>query len=144
MTAVEAALAAFSRPFIETTVHELARCGQRLVYDLDLMGQAVSATSTTYPEAAFGGMNDQLRLSYQLARLSLSSPAGPRIWLAGFHHPGDTVSSAGVQELLYAPVVSPIWSVSGSRRSKRWWRAGAAWPSSNRPRSSGCRRRTRP
>jgi len=102
VSAVEAAIAAFSRPFIEPTVQEVARRGQRLVYDFDLMGQGVSATSTTYPEAAFGWMNDQVRLGYQLARVSLSPPAGPRIWLAGFHHPGDTVSSACLQELVHA------------------------------------------
>lgn len=102
VTAAEAAIAAFSRPFIETTVQELARCGQRLVYDFDLMGQGVSATSTTYPDAAFGWMNDQVRLGYQLARVSLSPSTGPRVWLAGFHHPGDTVSSACLQELVHA------------------------------------------
>lgn len=102
VSGVEAAIAAFSRPFIETTVHELARCGERLVYDFDLMGQAVSATSTTYPDAAFGWMNDQVRLGYQLARVSLSPSTGPRLWLAGFHHPGDTVSSACLQELVHA------------------------------------------
>lgn len=102
VTAVEAALAAFSRPFIDTTVHELVRRGQGLVYDFDLTGQAISSTSTTYPEAAFGWMNDQVRLGYQLARVSLSSAAGVRLWLAGFHHPGDTVSSACLQELVQA------------------------------------------
>jgi len=99
---VEAAVTAFSRPFIETTVQDLLRRGQRLVYDFDLTGQAVSSTSTTYPDAAFGWMNDQVRLGYQLARVSLSPPAGARIWLAGFHHPGDTVSSACLQELVHA------------------------------------------
>ena len=62
VSAVEAAIAAFSRPFIEPTVQEVARRGQRLVYDFDLMGQGVSATSTTYPEAAFGWMNDHCLL----------------------------------------------------------------------------------
>lgn len=104
VSAVEAAIAAFSRPFIETTVQEVVRRGQRLVYDFDLMGQSVSATSTTYPDAAFGSLrvNDQVRLGYQLARVSLSPAAGPRLWLAGFHHPGDTVSSACLQELVQA------------------------------------------
>lgn len=102
VSAAEAAIAAFSRPFIDTTVHELVRRGQGLVYDFDLTGQPVSATSTTYPEAAFGWMNDQVRLGYQLARVSLSPPAGARLWLAGFHHPGDTVSSACLQELVQA------------------------------------------
>jgi hypothetical protein len=66
LAAVEAAITAFSRPFIETTVHELLRRGQALIYDFDLTGQAVSSTSTTYPEAAFGSLrvNDQVRLGY--------------------------------------------------------------------------------
>ena len=102
VTAAEAAITAFSRPFIETTVHELLRRGQPLVYDFDLTGQAVSSTSTTYPEAAFGWMNDQVRLGYQLARVCLSPRTGERLWLAGFHHPGDTVSAACLQELLRA------------------------------------------
>jgi len=102
VSAVEAAIRAFSRPFIETAVHDGVRRGQRLVYDFDLTGQPVSATSTTYPEAAFGWMNDQVRLGYQLARVSLTPPAGARIWLAGFHHPGDTVSSACLQALVRA------------------------------------------
>jgi hypothetical protein len=102
VAAVEAAITAFSRPFIETTVHELLRRGQPLVYDFDLTGQAVSSTSTTYPEAAFGWMNDQVRLGYQLARVCLSPRTDERLWLAGFHHPGDTVSAACLQELLRA------------------------------------------
>ena len=105
VTAVEAAIAAFSRPFIDTLVHEQVRRGQQLVYDFDLTGQAVSATSTTYPQAAFGWMNDQVRLGYQLARVSLSPAAAARLWLAGVHHPGDTVSSACLQELVHAAEV---------------------------------------
>jgi hypothetical protein len=102
VSATAEAIGAFSRPFIETTVHALVRCGQSLVYDFDLTGQAVSSTSTTYPEAAFGWMNDEVRLGYQLARVSLSPRAGARIWLAGFHHPGDAVSSACLRELVHA------------------------------------------
>jgi hypothetical protein len=102
VAAVEAAITAFSRPFIETSVQELLRCGQPLVYDFDLTGQAVSSTSTTYPEATFGWMNDQVRLGYQLARVCLSPRTDERLWLAGFHHPGDTVSAACLQELLRA------------------------------------------
>ena len=47
-------------------------------------------------------MNDQVRLGYQLARVCLSPKTGERIWLAGFHHPGDTVSSACLKELVQA------------------------------------------
>ena len=99
---VEGAINTFSRPFIDATVHELVRRGLPLIFDLDLTGQAVSATSTTYPDAAFGWMNDQVRLGYQLARVCLSPRDGERIWLAGFHHPGDTVSGACLKELVQA------------------------------------------
>lgn len=102
VAAVEAAITHFSRPFIERAVHEQLRRGLPLTYDFDLTGQAVSSTSTTYPEAAFGWMNDQVRLGYQLARVCLSPPAGERIWLAGFHHPGDTVSAVCLKALVQA------------------------------------------
>lgn len=99
---VRHAIESFSQPFIGTAVHELLHADQPLVYDLDLMGQAVSATSTTYPEVAFGWMNDHLRLGYQLARLCLTTRTGERIWLNGFHHPGNTVSTSCLQELIHA------------------------------------------
>jgi hypothetical protein len=102
VAAVEAAITTFSQPFIDQAVHELVRRGLALIYDFDLTGQAVSATSTTYPEATFGWMNDQVRLGYQLARVCLSPRAGERIWLAGFHHPGDMVSAACLKELVLA------------------------------------------
>jgi hypothetical protein len=102
VAAVADAVTSFGRPFIDRTVHELVRRGVPLIYDFDLTGQAVSSTSTTYPEAAFGWMNDQVRLGYQLARVCLSPKAGERVWLAGFHHPGDTVSAACLKELLHA------------------------------------------
>jgi hypothetical protein len=47
-------------------------------------------------------MNDQVQLGYQLARVSLSPQAGERLWLAGFHHPGNTLSSDCVRELIHA------------------------------------------
>ncbi len=66
------------------------------------MGQPVSSTSTTYPLAAFGWMDDQIRLGYQLARICLTAKSGMRIWLQGFHHPGDTVSASCLQALVRA------------------------------------------
>jgi hypothetical protein len=80
----------------------LLRQGEAIVYDFDLTGQAVSPTSTTYPGVAFGWMNDGVKLGYQLARVSLSSLSRERIWLAGFHHPGDTVSVSCLRELVSA------------------------------------------
>jgi hypothetical protein len=102
VTALEAAITAFSRPFIDAAVHEEVRRGYRVVLDVDLTGRPVSPTSTTFPEAAFGWMNDQVRLGYQLARVCLSPHSGERLWLAGFHHPGDTVSAECLQALVQA------------------------------------------
>lgn len=98
--AVQQAIRAFNRPFVQGAVQELARTGKPLVYDLDLTGQAVSATSTTYPDAAFGWMNDRVCLGYQLARICLTTAQQERLWLEGFHHPGDTVSAKCVQQLI--------------------------------------------
>ena len=100
--AVEQAITAFSRPFIAEAVNELLRRGTAIIYDFDLTGQSVSATSTTYPDARFGWMNDSVQLGYQLARVCLSSQERARVWLAGFHHPGDTVSVACLKELVAA------------------------------------------
>ncbi len=100
--AVQQAIEIFSQPFLREAVQELLRAGRVLLYDLDLLGQPVSATSTTYPQVAFGWMDDQIRLGYQLARICLTDKHGQRLWLQGFHHPGDTVSVACVQELVRA------------------------------------------
>lgn len=102
VTAVDQAIQAFSRPFVSTTVQDLLRRGEPIIFDFDLTGQAVSATSTTYPGVAFGWMNDGVKLGYQLARVCLSPRDGERLWLAGFHHPGDTVSSTCLKELVRA------------------------------------------
>jgi hypothetical protein len=102
VAAVEQAITDFSQPFIADTMQALLRRGAPIVYDVDLTGQAVSATSTTYPDAAFGWMNDGLKLGYQLARICVSPTDQPRLWLAGFHHPGNTVSAACLHELVRA------------------------------------------
>jgi hypothetical protein len=49
-----------------------------------------------------------------LARVCLSPRAGERIWLAGFHHPGDTVSGACLKELVQAAEAR-----TGVRRRRR-------------------------
>src|SRR3990172_8965133 len=102
VTAVEQAIQAFSQPFIRTTIQGLLRRGEAIIYDFDLTGQAVSPTSTTYAGAAFGWMNDGVKLGYQLARVCLSPAGEDRLWLAGFHHPGDTVSANCLKDLVRA------------------------------------------
>jgi hypothetical protein len=102
VAAVRQAIETFSQPFIRTAVHELTHRGLSVVFDVDLMGQPVSSTSTTYPAVGFGWMDDAVRLGYQLARVCLTTATGERLWLTGFHHPGNTVSSACLQELVRA------------------------------------------
>ena len=105
VAAVRQAIETFNQPFIRTAVHELMRRGQPIIYDLDLMGQAVSSKSTTYRGVGFGWMDDAVHLGYQLARVCLTTVSGERLWLNGFHHPGDTVSSTCLQELVRAAEV---------------------------------------
>jgi hypothetical protein len=100
VVAVREALQSCSQPFVDAAVDDELRRGIPLVLDADLTGQPVSSTSRTYPDAAFGWMDDGLRLGYQLARISLQTNLYGRLWLAGFHHPGNTVSVACLKELV--------------------------------------------
>lgn len=100
VSCVREALRACSQPFIDETIDDELRRGTPLVFDADLTGQPVSSTSRTYPDAAFGWMDDGIRLGYQLARISLQTHRYGRLWLAGFHHPGNTVSVACLKELV--------------------------------------------
>jgi len=100
--ATQQAIEMFSQPFIDRALSAELRRGTRIVFDADLMGQPVSPTSTTYPDAAFGWMDDRIQLGYQLARVCVQTTQDGRLWLAGFHHPGDTVSQVCLQELVCA------------------------------------------
>ena len=90
--AVREAIARVSRPFIEREVMLALLKRDALLYDGDLTGRPVSSTSTTYEGAAFGWMDDGLRLGYQAALVSMDSPTYGRLWLSVRPHPGDTVS----------------------------------------------------
>src|SRR5207248_7113053 len=59
-------------------------------------------TSRTYPHAAFGHMDDEIRLGYQAGVVSLQSPTYGRLWLSVAHHPGDTVSCTQAEALVLA------------------------------------------
>ena len=56
---------------------------------MDLTGRPVSNTSRTYPDSRFGWMDDEVRLGYQAALLSLSGQAVSRLWVVGQHLPGN-------------------------------------------------------
>jgi len=91
-----------SQPYIEAELKLLVSQEQRICYDGDLTGLPVSNTSQTYPNAAFGHMDDEIRLGYQAALVSLKSPTYGRLWLSIAHHPGDTVSCTQAEALVLA------------------------------------------
>lgn len=72
-----------------------------LTLDGDLTSQPVSDTSQTYPEAAYGHMDDnQLVLGYQVAKVGLRSRTYCRLMLSSALHPGDVVSCMQVKALI--------------------------------------------
>jgi hypothetical protein len=91
-----------SQPYITAELKLLVSQGKRICYDGDLTGLPVSNTSRTYPNAAFGHMDDEIRLGYQAALVSLGSPTHGRLWLSIAHHPGDTVSCTQAEALVLA------------------------------------------
>src|SRR5438445_1522864 len=91
-----------SYPYIDTELQVLRSQGKRVRLDGDLTGIPVSNTSQTYPHAAFGHMDDDIRLGYQAALVSLTSPTYRRLWLSVAHHPGDAVSCTQAEALVLA------------------------------------------
>lgn len=90
-----------SRPFIEREVADLALREQDLVLYADLSGRRVSAYSESYPEARWGHMGNTLALGHQHALITMQGREY-RLHLAGFLHPGDTVSEPCLRELIQA------------------------------------------
>jgi hypothetical protein len=91
--------------YIDAEIQLIRSQGQLVQYDGDLTGIPVSNTSQSYQNAAFGHMNDEIRLGYQAAVNSIGSPTYGRLWLSGAHHPGDTVSCTQAEALLLAAEV---------------------------------------
>ena len=96
------ALETSGQGFIAAEVNLALWQEQRLIYDGDLTGLAVSKSSRTYPGVAYGHMDDQIRLGYQAAVVSLRSPTYQRLWLSVDHHPGNLVSASAVESMLQA------------------------------------------
>ena len=92
-----------SQPFIDReAMLALANPGY-LTLDGDLTPQPVSDTATTYPETAYGHIDEnRLGLCYQVAKVSLRSPTDGRLLLASAWHPGDVVSCTQAQALIRA------------------------------------------
>jgi hypothetical protein len=96
------ALERVSQPFLQAELDLLHNQRSRLRMDGDLTGIPVSNTSRTYPNAAFGHMDDGIRLGYQAGLVSLESATYRRLWLSAEHHPGDTVSCTQAEALVLA------------------------------------------
>lgn len=91
-----------SRPFIQAELEILQKHNKRVRYDGDLTGIPISNTSKSYPNAAYGHMDDEIRLGYQAGVVSLVSETYGRLWLSANHLPGDTISSTQATALVQA------------------------------------------
>ncbi len=100
--AIAQVLDAISRPLLDQQVTQALAERDRLEDDGDLTGRPVSNTSTTYPGAAFGHMDDEVRLGYQAAVVSFGSPTYRRLWLSVKPHPGHLLSCQLTEELVQA------------------------------------------
>lgn len=101
VTQVVTVLDTVSRPFLDQEVQALAASGRGLTLYADLSGRPVSDYSESYPEAAWGHMGDSLALGHQHALIALQGQSY-RFHLAGFLHPGNTVSQSCLRELVQA------------------------------------------
>ena len=93
LAAVQTVLQEISQPFINLEVLALVRQGQPLIIDVDLTGRPVSPTSTTYPDADFGWMDDAVAKGYRAAITTLSGGPGGRLILSSQRYPGRTKSA---------------------------------------------------
>src|ERR687885_715727 len=93
LAAVQTVLQEISQPFINLEVLALVRQGQPLIIDVDLTGRPVSPTSTTYPDADFGWMDDAVAKGYRAAITTLSGGSGGRVVLSSQRYPGRTKSA---------------------------------------------------
>lgn len=100
LTDLHQALETVTQPFLQRALTDLRLRNHPLVLDIDLTGQPLSDTSTVYPDAAFGYMDGEVRLGYQIAAISVQTELYGRQWLAGQHHPGHTVSAPCLLTLL--------------------------------------------
>ena len=87
---------------LDEEVMKALQLSGRLTYDGDLTGRPVSNSSTTYPNAGYGHMDDAIRLGYQAAMVSMHSPTYGRLWLSVVSHPGNTASCTQVEAMVLA------------------------------------------
>ena len=100
LQALRERLDVLSTPFLQQAIADLRSRDQPLVLDADLTGRPLSDSSTTFPDAAFGYMDGEIRLGYQLALLCLQTCRFGRQWLVAQQHPGDAVSAPCLLSLI--------------------------------------------
>jgi len=96
------ALGQISQKFLDEEIELTLRQERRLIYDGDLTGLSVSKSSQTYPNVSFGHMDDEIRLGYQAAVVSMHSPTYGRLWLSVAHRAGNTVSATQAGAMIQA------------------------------------------
>ena len=101
VAALKAVLDDIGQPFLDRAVSDLRQRHETLVLDADLTGRPVSSTSRTFPAAAFGYMDGEIRLGYQLAEICLQTRLFGRQWLSARHHPGDTLAAPCLLDLVH-------------------------------------------
>jgi hypothetical protein len=102
LAAVVEVLGTVSAPFIQAAVLAAIQHSGQLTLDLDLTGRQVSPTSTDYPEADFGWMDDGVHKGYQAAVTSLVGEPGQRLLLTWQRYSGRTLSAECLQAAVQA------------------------------------------
>ena len=97
LQAVREVLQTVSQPLIDAEVMALVQQGRRLEIDVDVTGRRVSPTSTTYPDADFGWMDDEISKGYQAALTSLTGGPCGRLLLSSQRYPGRAQSAECLQ-----------------------------------------------
>jgi hypothetical protein len=103
-----------SRPFVEAAVLEAIKRRGQLIVDVDLTGREVSPTSTDYPDADFGWMDDEVSKGYQAAVTSLVCERWQRLMLTLQRYAGRTLSADCLQA-----AVKEVEEVLGVRPRRR-------------------------
>lgn len=99
---VASVLDKMTQPILAGEVVKALQLAGRLTYDGDLTGRPVSNSSTTYPNVAYGHMDNAIRLGYQAAMVSLHSPTYGRLWLSVVPHPGNMASCTQAEAMVLA------------------------------------------
>jgi hypothetical protein len=114
LAAIIEVLQAISCPFLDASVIETLKHEGELTIDVDLTGREVSPTSTDYPDATFGWMDDEVAKGYQAAVTSLVCERWTRLMLTLQRYTGRTKSAECLQESVLA--VEDLLGVRPRRR----------------------------